>query len=336
MPSASEFQLVQVDHISLDESNPRIAYFLEHLPSPHTAEQIFIALGAGSDDESGGMASFNRLKNSIQTNGGIVNPVILRQSGPSDFKCIEGNTRVALYREFRDKGIGGSWGTIPAVIHSALSEADVHAIRLQAHLVGPRAWTPYAKAKYLTYLRNEEHFEFARLVDFCGGNQKSIQEALDAYADMETHYRPHLESDEDFDITRFSGFVELQKPGVKEAIKHAGFALDDFGRWIIDGKIEKLAHVRWLSKVLKDKKATAAFIKSGIEDAIDLTEAPDQTKVLQDASLVSLARALTEALRRIEYREVKKLKDEPMSQTAQYLTEAYEALKEIMADIGAE
>src|SRR5262249_27630037 len=154
---------------------------------------------------------------------------------------------------------------------------------------------------YLTYLRNEEHFEFARLVDFCGGNQKSIQEALDAYADMETHYRPHLASDEDFDITRFSGFVELQKPGVKEAIKQAQFALDDFGRWIIDGKIEKLAHVRWLPKILKDKKATAVFLKSGIEDAIGLTDAPDLTKALQDASLVSLARALTEAIRRIEY-----------------------------------
>ena len=336
MPTAGQFQLVPVDQIGLDESNPRIAYFLEHLPPPHTPEQIFIALGAGSDDESGGMASFNRLKNSIQTNGGIVNPVILRQSGPADFKCIEGNTRVALYREFRERGVPGAWNAIPAVVHPDISADDVHAIRLQAHLVGPRPWTPYAKAKYLTYLRNEEHFEFARLVDFCGGNQRSIQEALDAYADMEAHYRLQLESDEDFDITRFSGFVELQKPGVKEAIKQAQFTLDDFARWIIDGKIEKLAHVRWLPKILKDKKATAVFIKAGIEEAIGLTDAPDLTKALQDAPLVSLARALTEALRRIEYREVKKLKEDPASQTSQYLLEAHEALKEIMADIGAE
>ena len=334
MPTAGQFQLVPIDSIRLDESNPRIAYFLAHLPIPHTAEQIFLALGAGADDEGGGMPSFNRLKNSIQTNRGIVNPVILRQVSAGDFVCIEGNTRVALYREFRDKAIEGPWESIPAVVHPVLSEDDVHAIRLQAHLVGPRPWTPYAKAKYLTYLRNEEHFEFARLVDFCGGNPKSIQEALDAYADMEAHYKPHLESDEDFDITRFSGFVELQKAGVKEAIQFAGFTTDDFGKWIIEGKIEKLAHVRWLPKVLRNKRATATFIKSGIEDAIGDTEAPDQTKALQDVSLPALARALTESLRRIEYREVKKLKDDPSSPTAQFLLEAHEALKEIMADVG--
>jgi hypothetical protein len=336
MPVAGQFQHVPVDHIELDESNPRIAYFLEHLPKPHTAEQIFLALGAGADDEGGGLPSFNRLKQSIQTNGGIVNPVILREMAPDKYVCIEGNTRVQLYREFRDKGTDGSWNTIPAVIHPTLSDEEVHAIRLQAHLVGPRPWTPYAKAKYLTFLREVEHFPFGRLVDFCGGNERSIREALDAYADMEKHYRPQLESDEDFDTTRFSGFVELQKAGVKEAIAFGKFSIDDFGRWIIDGKIDKLAHVRWLPKVLRDKKATETFLKSGIEEAIRLSDVPDLNKALQDANIASLARALSAALRRIEYREVKKLKDDSGTLTAQYLLEAYEALKEIMTDIGVD
>lgn len=336
MPTAGHFQLVPVEQIQLDESNPRIAYFLEHLPPPRTAEQIFLALGAGSDDEGGGLPSFNRLKQSIQTNEGIVNPVILRQLAPDHFICVEGNTRVQLYREFLEKGTPGAWARIPAVVHPVLTENEVHAIRLQAHLVGPRPWTPYSKAKYLTHLRNDEHFEFARLVDFCGGNERSIREALDAYADMEKHYRAQLDSDEEFDTTRFSGFVELQKPGVKEAIAQAGFSLDDFARWIIDGKIEKLAHVRWVPKVLRDKKATATFLKSGVEEAIRLTDAPDLNKALQDANLASLSRALIEALRRIEYREVKKLKEDPASLTAQYLLEAHEALKEIMSDLGVE
>ena len=334
MPTAGQFQLVPVDQIKLDESNPRIAVFLAHMPPPHTPEQIFIALGAGSDDEGGGMMSFNRLKNSIQTSGGIISPVILRQTAANGFVCIEGNTRVALYREFRDKGLAGSWDRIPAVVHPVLTDDEVHAIRLQAHLVGPRPWTPYAKAKYLTYLRNEEHFEFGRLVDFCGGNPKSIQEALDAFADMEKHYRPYLESDEDFDLTRFSGFVELQKPGVKEAINQAGLTLDDFGKWIINNKIQKLAQVRWLPKVLKNKKATAVFLKSGIDEAISLTDTPDLSKALQDASVSSLARALTEALRKIEWRDVKRLKEDPASQTAVHLQEAFEALQEIMDELG--
>jgi hypothetical protein len=335
VPTAGQFQLVPIDRIELDTSNPRIAYFLEHIPPPHTPQTIFLALGAGGDDDAGGQASFDRLRQSIQTNGGIVNPVILRQVEPERFVCVEGNTRVALYRELKEQGASGSWTHIPAVIHTSISDNEIHAIRLQAHLVGPRAWSAYAKAKYLTMLRNEEHFEFNRLVDFCGGNERSIREALYAFTDMEAHYRPQL-SDEDFDQTRFSGFVELQKPAVKEAIAQAGFSLDDFARWIIDGKIDKLAQVRLLPRVLRDSKARAMFVKSGMDEALKLTDTPDLTKALQDAPLISLARALTEALRKVEHREVKTLRENPTSPAAEFLLEAHEALAEIISEINAD
>ena len=336
MSAAAKFQHVPVNEIQLDESNPRIATFLEHYERPRTAAQIYLALGAGADDDGGGLPSFNRLKQSIQTNGGIVNPVILRRIGEKEFICIEGNTRVALYREFADKGQDGSWDRIPAVVHDSLDDFEIHAIRLQAHLVGPRPWTPYAKAKYLTFLRNEAHFEFARLVDFCGGNERSIRESLDAFADMERHYRPRLEGDEEFDTRKFSGFVELQKPGVKEAIAQASFALDDFAQWIIDDRIPKLAQVRALPSVLRDKKVTAIFLKSGIEEALRKTDAPDLSKALQDASLISLARALTEAIRKIAHRDVKSLRENPSSDAVQHLGEAHEALSELVADISAD
>jgi hypothetical protein len=336
MAMSGRFQLVPVGQIRLDETNPRIAAFLEQFPTPHTAEQVYLALGAGADDGGGGLPSFHRLKQAILTSEGIINPVILRTLGEDSFSCIEGNTRVALYREFKDDGLEGDWDTIPAIVHTEVSEEDVHAIRLQAHLVGPRPWTPYAKAKYLTYLRNAKHFEFARLVDFCGGNERSIREALEAFADIERYYRPQLESDEDFDVERFSGFVELQKPGVKEAILQAGFSLNDFAKWIIDGKIIKLAHVRSIPKVLRDQQTRSVFLKSGIEEALRSSDAPDLSKTLQEASLSALARGLTEAVRRIEYREVRRLRDDPASSAAQALVEAYEELRGLMADIGAE
>jgi hypothetical protein len=336
MPTAALFESVRIDKIQLDETNPRISSYLEHFTQPYTAEQISMALGAGSDDDGGGQMSFNRLKQSIQTNGGVISPVILRKEGKDRYVCIEGNTRVALYKEFLENGIEGNWDVIPAVIHGGLSDQEVHAIRLQAHLVGPRPWTPYAKAKYLTYLRNEEHLEFARLVDFCGGNERSIHEALDAYADMEKHYRPLLEGDEEFDVQRFSSFVELQKAGVKQAVTLAGFNLNQFAQWVIDGKIPKNAQVRALAAVLRDKKATEVFLKSGIEEAVRSVEAPDLGKALQDATLVSLARALTEAIGKIPHRDVKSLKENPGSPAAQYLAEAHDALNDLMADINAE
>lgn len=336
MGTAGRYDRVPVEQIILDESNPRIAHFLEHLQRPYTAEMIFIALGAGGDEDGTGGPSFQKLKQSIITSGGIVQPVILRQTEPKKYVCIEGNTRVQLYKEFAESGREGQWSAIPSIVHENIEEDEVHAIRLQAHLVGPRPWNPYSKAKYLVHLRNDDHFPFSRLVDFCGGSERTVIESINAFEDMERYYRPQLESDADFDTTRFSGFVELQKTGVKEAILRSGHNMDDFARWIIDGKIEKLARVRWLPKILRDGKATEIFIKAGIEEAIRQTDLPDLSKALQDANLVSLARALTEALRRIEFGEVKKLKEDPTSATSQHLLEAHEALKEIILEIGVD
>ncbi len=336
MPSTGTHSRIPVEQIELDESNPRIAHFLEHLERPYSAEQIFIALGAGGDEDGAGGPSFQKLKQSIITSGGIVQPVILRQTENNKYICIEGNTRVQLYKDFTASGREGDWTTISAIVHQHISEDEVHAIRLQAHLVGPRPWNPYSKAKYLVHLRNDDHFPLARLVDFCGGSERTVVESITAFEDMERYYRPLIESDEDFDTTRFSGFVELQKSGVKEAIIRAGFNLHDFAQWLIDGRIEKLAHVRWLQKILRDRRATEIFINSGIEEAIRQSDAPDLSKALQEANLASLLRAVTSALRRIEFGEVKKLKEDPASTTAQYLAESYEALKEIVVEIGLE
>ena len=98
--------------------------------------------------------------------------------------------------------------------------------------MGPRPWDPYSKAKYLYELRTQEHLPFATIVDYCGGRQTEVVEHINAYSDMEQHYRPVLGDDGAFDTTRFSGFVELQKPGIKQAITATGFDLSDFARWI--------------------------------------------------------------------------------------------------------
>src|SRR5262249_6121528 len=154
-------------------------------------------------------------------------------------------------------------------------------------------------AKYLHYLRNEENYPFERLVDLCGGNKRSIQESLDAYTDMEGYYRPLLEPGEPFDTSRFSGFVELQKPGVKQALQQTGFTVKDFAQWIHGDKIERLADVRALARVLKDPKARDVFVQKDIDAAKKMLEQPEVSETLQRAGLLALCRALTQAIQKI-------------------------------------
>jgi hypothetical protein len=78
---------------------------------------------------------------------------------------------------------------------------------------------------------------------------------------MEQYYRPLIGDDGDFDTTRFSGFVELQKPGIKQAITVAGFDFSDFATWIHEGKLFPLQKVRVLPRILRNDKARDIFLK---------------------------------------------------------------------------
>lgn len=335
MAVAGTHEEIPVEEIELDSSNPRIRKFLEMYGGNPTPEQIFLALGAGNeeDDRKDG-PTFQKLKQSIITSGGIIQPVILNRRANGTLVCIEGNTRVALYKEFLKSRTPGSWSTIPALVHNEIDDAAVHAIRLQVHLVGPRPWDPYSKAKYLRDLRHNEHLPFSKIVDFCGGRQSEVSTFINAYNDMEAYYRPIIADDGDFDTTRFSGFVELQKPGVKQAVTQAGFDYKDFATWIRDNKLFPLRTVRLLPRILRNARARDVFLKKDAREAEKVLEKPEIDKNLQDANLGQIARALSEKLATLPYEQYQKLRADSTSDTVQALLEAQEKLSEFIRDLG--
>ena len=336
MVVAGTHETIPVGEIELDRANPRIRKFLEMYGDDPTPEQIFLALGAGNDEEGARTdgPTFQKLKQSIITNGGIIQPIILNRRADGTLICIEGNTRVALYKDFLSTGTPGSWNTIPALVHNEIDDATVHAIRLQIHLVGPRPWDPYSKAKYLHELRHKEHLPFSTIVDFCGGRQSEVSTFIDAYLDMETHYRPIISDDGEFDTTRFSGFVELQKPGIKQAVTQAGFNFTDFATWIRDEKLFPLSTVRVLPRILRNAKASEVFLKSGAREAEKVLDNPEIDKHLQDAALDQVARALTEKLATLPYEQYQKLRADSTGPVVQALLDAQANLSEFIKDLG--
>ena len=220
---------IPVDKIILDEANPRIKHYLE-MYTVLNEEHMLLALGAGAEEESGktSLGSYERLKHSIRASGGIIQSIIVKPIDDGRYLCIEGNTRVAIYRQLgkEDKAIGESgkrWENIPALVSDQLEEEEAHKIRLQVHLVGNRPWDAYSKAKYLRELVVDYKMPMSELVSYCGGSKNDVLQSINAYLDMETHYRPVIdEIDGNFDPSRFSAFVELQKPGIKQAIFQAG------------------------------------------------------------------------------------------------------------------
>ncbi|HEY4940644.1 MAG TPA: hypothetical protein VII56_04400 [Rhizomicrobium sp.] len=332
--SAGKLAFLPIEEIELDRTNPRIRRYLEMYAGEPTYDQIALALDvAGSDDDRKGATTPERLRNSILRNGGIIQPIVVNKMSDGRYVCVEGNTRLYLYRSFSADKIEGDWTHIPALVHEGLGQTEVDAIRLQAHLVGPREWDAYSKAKYLWELQHHELMPLDTIVAFCGGNKRDVTQAINAYADMEHYFRPLLSAGETYDTERFSGFVELQNLKVKDAILGAGFSLADFAKWIKNGNIKNLNSVRQLPRILPDKRARDVFVKKGVTAALDVLEKPELTGSLKGASISQLARALTEAIDVIPLSELRRLRANPDDDAVRYINDALESLQGLVNDL---
>ena len=321
MASNAKHCLLPINDIILDTNNPRIQRILA-MYEEIKPEHIELALGRGDPTQSGEAGTtFYSLRESIRTSGTVIQPIHVNKETSGRLVVIEGNTRVAIYREFLESGVTGSWETIPAIVYENLPQEQIDSIRLQSHLVGPRAWDPYSKAKYLFSLHKNQDMPFNRLVDLCGGRKNEVSDYIDAYNDMEKYYRPILDSDGDFDPTRFSGFVELQKRKVKDAIFGANFTLTDFSNWIDDRLIDPLNTVRILPKILRDPAVTKVFLKSGAKEAQKLLDRPTIEGTLKDASLEQLCTALVQKFRTIQWIDVRRIKESLDGSEAQSILE---------------
>lgn len=332
--NGGELVKLPVDDLVLDQTNPRIARLLEYSGGNVTPEQMQLALAAETE-QTNGQTTYHSLRVSIQTNRGIIHPIIVNRCDRGDV-VIEGNTRTLIYREFNDKDPNGHWSEIPCLLYRHLPPQEIDAIRLQAHLVGPREWDPYSKAKYLNHLRNCQHLTWEQVVDFCGGQSNQARNYVAAYNDMEEFYRAAIESDDQFDATRFSAFVELQRPAVLKALLDNKLDKGDFAGWVHQRLIHPLYTVRWLPAILNDSKARDVFLREGAQAARRELDAPSSEYVIKDASLHQLAVEISRRVMSMSYSELNGLRQDVGSVEATALADARDNLIQLCTDIAGE
>jgi len=334
-PEGPRLEMLPLEDLDLDIKNPRIAKWIEIYGDTPPPEAMELALGVGGAEVGEGGPSFVGLKQSIMTHRGIIHPIIVLARENGRYLVIEGNTRTQIYRILRKQEPGGPWRRISALVYDRLEQADIDSIRLQAHLVGIREWDPYSKAKYLDQLRNGNHLTMAQIVDFCGGDAKYISRLIDAFNDMEDHYRPLLSSDADFDASRFSGFVELQGK-VLEAVVATGYSKDDFANWIHKGLIHPLNTVRKLPSILHNREARDVFFKKGAMEAIRVLDVPPRDTSLEGATLMELAHELIRRWNDLKYPDMLRLRQMSTSDDKDVIRDARDAFSELYRDITME
>ena len=101
----STYRSLPTEMIRFDRDNPRIKVALEKYGDKLDDQRIRFALQTATEGLSTS-SSYRSLKDSIRAARGISIPIVAWPDGDS-FVCVDGNTRLAIYRELHDEG--GTW-----------------------------------------------------------------------------------------------------------------------------------------------------------------------------------------------------------------------------------
>ena len=323
-------RMVAIGQIALDTENPRIRAALERqgIHDPNEDQLRFHLKSAMIGGGSGG-SGYRALKESIKANGGASQPITLvKVKGQSEkrYRCIDGNTRVSIYKELSEEKTTGDWKEIYAVILEAKDGQEearaIEELRMVSHIVGPREWSPYRRAKYINELRNKRLLSWREIEGRCGGRVKKdeLEEDLAAYELME-EYRESLGEEGNFKEIRFSAYRELVRRRVLPTLQKHGMTADDFHRWVAKDVLAKDEQVRHLKGVLEDEEARAVLREekpTSLQEAIDIVDdkrkkdqrRSEEARILQGMGIMELGRALTARVNGATWSEIKALSKE--------------------------
>ncbi|MCX6344345.1 MAG: hypothetical protein NT018_04640 [Armatimonadetes bacterium] len=203
---------IPLELILLDIENPRIQYYLDtSLNDKVTQDEVKLALAQGNDQ-------YDRLKEHIECNGGIYNPIWVV---PDDgfYRVIEGNSRALAYSELADKYINDDrWTAIDSyILPTAVERHKINFIRLEAHLFGQTPWDAYEKARELYRLHTEEDYSHQRLEQLTKLSAYDIKNNIQAFRDMDEQYLPRYQKPGE--LLKFSYFAEFHfTSGLRESL----------------------------------------------------------------------------------------------------------------------
>jgi len=126
-------QRVDITKLRLDQENPRIGFYRDNQPKDRLSDvDIRFAIRNRSPN------AFSKLRDSIEINNGIINPIWVGPELDGEDLVIEGNTRVLVYRELAEKYPSSEeWKAIRAnVLPLGIQESQINFIRLEARLRG--------------------------------------------------------------------------------------------------------------------------------------------------------------------------------------------------------
>ena len=200
--------LLPIHDLSFYPENPRIYSLIQKPGVEPSQDEIFSRLR--------NLDSVKQLIQSIRANGGLTDPMLVRDG---DFVVLEGNSRLAAYRELaRNDAV--AWGKAKVrLLPSDIGEDLVFALLGEYHIIGRKDWAPYEQAGYL-YRRNATYRVSAQsMASEMGISVRTIRHLINTYKFMLDH--------NETSITRWSFYDEYLKANVVKRARREIPELDE-------------------------------------------------------------------------------------------------------------
>jgi len=216
--------------------------------------------------------SVKNLKPEVKRHGGLMEPILVRHDTK---EVIEGNSRLAVYRQLQQEKTEGEWELIPCDIVSGLTEEQQGAFLNQIHVKGKTQWSAYEKANF-AFVRFHRKISIENIAKTFGETELEIKKRVEIISKM------HENGDND-NISHFAYYDVLVRNRQISASITDNIELRDF----LLKKIKELGHedseVEFTAPNLRDKLPTIIskpkVLKKYINGTVTLDEGYQDAKI---------------------------------------------------------
>ena len=213
------------------------------------------------------------LKSDIERNGGLIDPVIVREGA---FYVIEGNSRLAAYRILAESN-ALRWANIKCqLLPASFDNSLLSSLLGQYHLKGKKEWKPYEQAGFLHRRFHQQNVPLADLAEEMNDGKTKLQQYIDTYQFMIDH--------DDNKPDRWSYYYEYLR---STKIQKAGKDFANFDSIIVkkvkSGEITSAQELRdKLPVICQSPKVLKKFVGEKVEFEDAVVEA-EESGVTSDA-----------------------------------------------------
>ena len=236
--------------------NPRVYSILNINGNEPTQEEI--------EDYMCNQEHVKQLKTSIQSNGGLIEPLIVRGG---DNTVLEGNSRLAAYRLLNSKD-PVKWGKVKCKVFPAdLKEETIFRLLGQLHLIGKKDWEPFEQANYLYRRYKETKLPIESMAKELGLTKNKAKKMIEVIEFMKEH--------NDLEKKRWSYYEEYIKNASIKKYRDTSPEIDTvIAEQIKTGKIKEASDIRKLGEVAKvGDRQSKKIMKKVIAGSLDVYEA---------------------------------------------------------------